>query len=114
MSFIFEPFNQRYPDEDVVIYKGKLPRSGGPHTLTVLDEDMYVTHIFDCLDEYGEPACDVAWHEYRLGLEHFFRYPEGELPVGRYQIEAWSKRAPHHGYGAYDGGLVLCSWNEPE
>lgn len=87
-----------YEDDREVIYPGKQPKAGLVHTLVVNhDEDeLYVVHMHDCLDEYGEPACDVAWNEDWVGLDEFFQHAGNEhdgrtdgLITGEYLVQAW-------------------------
>ncbi|MFF4054586.1 hypothetical protein ACFYZ0_02180 [Streptomyces sp. NPDC001708] len=108
------------PEERPILYAGKQPASGKPHAL-VVEEDpedgFHVEHTHDCLDQWGDVACDVAWNEDWVGLDTFFhradveagdKTTDGLLP-GRYWVEAWSSEYYCHAYGTteYDHGIAL-------
>ncbi|WP_329289599.1 hypothetical protein [Streptomyces pseudovenezuelae] len=107
-------------EERPILYSGKQPASGKPHVL-VVEEDpedgFHVEHTHDCLDQWGEVACDVAWNEDWVGLDTFFHRSDAEagdkttdgLIPGRYWVEAWSSEYYCHAYGTteYDHGIAL-------
>ncbi|MCY0933602.1 hypothetical protein [Streptomyces sp. H34-S4] len=109
----YEPFE----DDREVIYPGKRPVAGLVHTLVVTDDEdeMYVVHMHDCLGQYGEPACDIAWSEHSEGLEMYFHRAEGEgdertdgLIPGEYLVQAWSTEwHAWTGEVEYDSGIAL-------
>jgi hypothetical protein len=113
----FELLGDQEPFEDdrAVIYPGKVPASGLVHTLIVTDEDMYVFHEHACVDQYGDPACEVAWHEDLAGLDSFFHRADEQggtkltdgLIAGHYLVEAWSAVYTGFDYEEYDGGIAL-------
>jgi hypothetical protein len=88
--------DEETPDEREVMYPGKLVING-PHLVEVDNEFAGLNHNYDCLDQYGETACEARYVEEWSDID----WAEG-LPNGRY----WAvvERVTH--YGGY--------WDPPE
>ncbi|MFJ1932597.1 hypothetical protein ACIOGZ_07955 [Kitasatospora sp. NPDC088160] len=115
-----------FEDDRTVIHPGKVPASGQRHWLLVEDEledALSIEHTDDCLNQWGEIGCDVAFHA-EDGLDLWFHQADTDegyygsigLRPGRYLIEAWSTRSwcEYYGTWEYDGGLGLVYPEEAE
>ncbi|MEU9795090.1 hypothetical protein AB0E27_31645 [Streptomyces sparsogenes] len=88
--------DEEIPDEREVMYPGKAVIHG-PHLVEVDDEWVGLNHNYDCLDQYGETACEARQVEDWCYIE----WADG-LPDGRYwAVVEWV--TTHYGY-----------WDPPE
>ncbi|WP_031513748.1 hypothetical protein [Streptomyces sp. NRRL F-5123] len=127
MTLDFEIDWDEIPEERPIVFPGKRPGGELPHVLVVEehpDDGFTVEHMHDCLDQWGEVACDVAFNEDWVGLDEFFHRADVEagekatdgLIPGRYWVAAWSSEYYCYSYGTteYDHGVALLYPEEAE